>query len=316
MAAELREVSKVEIFTLQDNYIDLVIGDDSEVVQRARPQRGLDFSNSVLAEHGFSALITVAEGGQSRSILFDFGFSKQGALANATAQAVDLSGVEALVLSHGHMDHTGGFGSLVRAVGKPGIPLVVHPAVFRRPRYVRLSDSLRVDMPPFTREQAATAGVAVIETRDPYQLLDGHLLFLGEIPRRTEFERGMPNARYEENGEEKWDPIEDDTGITVHVRDKGLVVLSGCSHSGIVNTVNHARAVTGIETVYAVMGGFHLTGPALAAAIEPTTRALQGIAPRYVVPCHCTGRTATMHIEKAMPEQFILNMAGTKLAFA
>jgi 7,8-dihydropterin-6-yl-methyl-4-(beta-D-ribofuranosyl)aminobenzene 5'-phosphate synthase len=316
MTAELREVEKVEIFTLQDNYIDLVIGDDSEVVQRARPQRGLDYSNSILAEHGFSALVTVTEGGQPRSILFDFGFSEHGALMNAKGQAVDLSGVEALVLSHGHMDHTGGFGSLVQAVGKPGIPLVVHPAVFRRPRFVRLSESLRVEMPPFTREQAATAGVSIVETKDPYPLLDGHVLFLGEIPRRTEFEKGMPNARYEENGEEKWDPIEDDTGIAVHVRGKGLVVLSGCSHSGIVNTVNHARAVTGIEAVYAVMGGFHLTGPALAATIEPTTQALKKLAPKYVVPCHCTGRAATMHIEKQMPDQFILNMAGTRLTFA
>jgi 7,8-dihydropterin-6-yl-methyl-4-(beta-D-ribofuranosyl)aminobenzene 5'-phosphate synthase len=316
MTATLREVEKVEIFTLQDNYIDLVIGDDSEVVQRARPLGGLDYSNSILAEHGFSALVTVTEGDTRRSILFDFGFSEHGALTNAKGQAVDLSRVEALVLSHGHMDHTGGFGDLVRAVGKPGIPLVAHPTVFRRPRFVRLSETLRAEMPPFTREQATGAGVSIVETREPYPLLDGHLLFLGEISRRTEFEQGMPNARYEENGEEKWDPIEDDTGIAVNVRGKGLVVLSGCAHSGIVNTVNHARAVTGVETVYAIMGGFHLTGPALASVIEPTTRALQRIAPKYVVPCHCTGRAATMHIEKAMPEQFILNMAGTRLTFA
>jgi len=316
MTAALREVEKVEIFTLQDNYIDLVIGDDSEMVKRARPFRGGALRDSVLAEHGFSALVTVTDGGRARSILFDFGFSEHGALTNAQALNADLSSVEALVLSHGHMDHTGGFQSLVRAVGKPGIPLVVHPVVFRQHRFGRLGESLRVDMPPFSREQASGAGVKIIETRDPYPLLDGRLLFLGEIPRRTEFERGMPNARYEENGEEKWDPIEDDTGIAAHIKGKGLVVLSGCAHSGIVNTVNHARAVTGVDTVYAVMGGFHLTGPAFATTIEPTSRALQELAPKYVVPCHCTGRAATMHIEKAMPEQFVLNMAGTKLTFA
>jgi 7,8-dihydropterin-6-yl-methyl-4-(beta-D-ribofuranosyl)aminobenzene 5'-phosphate synthase len=170
-------------------------------------------------------------------------------------------------------------------------------------------------MPPLTRERATEAGVNVVETREPYPLLDDRLLFLGEIPRRTEYERGMPNARYEEDGEERWDPIEDDTGIAACVKGEGLVVLSGCSHSGIVNTVNHARAVTGVDAVYAVMGGFHLTGPALAAVIGPTTQALQEIAPKYVVPCHCTGRAATMHIEKAMPDQFVLNMAGTKLTF-
>jgi 7,8-dihydropterin-6-yl-methyl-4-(beta-D-ribofuranosyl)aminobenzene 5'-phosphate synthase len=126
----------------------------------------------------------------------------------------------------------------------------------------------------------------------------------------------MPNAHYEEDGEEKWDPIEDDTAVVANVKGKGLVILSGCAHSGIVNTVNHARALTGIEAVYAVMGGFHLTGPALAATIEPTTQALQKIAPTHVVPCHCTGRSATMHIEREMPGQFVLNMSGTKLTFA
>jgi 7,8-dihydropterin-6-yl-methyl-4-(beta-D-ribofuranosyl)aminobenzene 5'-phosphate synthase len=316
MTVELREVSKVEIFTLQDNYIDLVIGDDSEMIQRAKPLGGREMRNSVLAEHGFSALVTVSDGGRPRSILFDFGLSEHGALTNAEALNVDLSGVEAFVLSHGHLDHTGGFQSLVRAVGKPGIPLVAHPVVFREPRFVRLTESFRAEMPPFTRGQVSAAGVDVVETRDPYPLLDGHLLFLGEIPRRTEFERGMPNARFEENGEEKWDPIEDDTGVAAHVKGKGLVILSGCAHSGIVNTVNHARALTGVEAVYAVMGGFHLTGPTLAAAIEPTTQALKHIAPTHVVPCHCTGRDATMHIEKEMPEQFVLNMSGTKLTFA
>ena len=80
--------------------------------------------------------------------------------------------------------------------------------------------------------------------------------------------------------------------------------------------MNHARKVTGIETVYAVMGGFHLTGPGFAAAIEPTTHALKQLAPTYIVPCHCTGRKAINHMEKEMPDQFVLNMAGTKLTFA
>jgi 7,8-dihydropterin-6-yl-methyl-4-(beta-D-ribofuranosyl)aminobenzene 5'-phosphate synthase len=316
MTVELREISKIEIFTLQDNYIDLVIGDDSDMVQRARPLRGREMRNSVLAEHGFSALVSVTDGGGPRSILFDFGFSEHGALMNTRALNVDLSGVEALVLSHGHMDHTGGFKSLVQAVGKPGIELIVHPTAFRRPRFLRMKESLRVDLPPFSREQAAAAGVNIVETKDPYPLLDGQLLFLGEIPRRTEFEKGMPNARYEENGEEKWDPIEDDTAVAAYIKGKGLVILSGCAHSGIVNTVNHARELTGIETVYAVMGGFHLTGPGFATAIEPTTQALKQLAPKYVVPCHCTGRKAIMQMEKEMPDQFVLNMAGTKLTFA
>ena len=92
-----------------------------------------------------------------------------------------------------------------------------------------------------------------------------------------------------------------------------MVVLSGCAHSGIINTVQYARKLTGIDKVFAVMGGFHLTGPDYAAVIKPTTDALKEIGPRYVVPAHCTGRTAQAHIEKEMKDQFLLNMVGTRL---
>jgi 7,8-dihydropterin-6-yl-methyl-4-(beta-D-ribofuranosyl)aminobenzene 5'-phosphate synthase len=156
----------------------------------------------------------------------------------------------------------------------------------------------------------------LLETKEPYPMLDGFLLFLGEIPRKIEFEKGMPNAYYEEDGEEKWDPIDDDTAIVANVRGKGLVVLSGCAHSGIINTIGYARELTGIDKVFAVMGGFHLTGPSFAGIIEPTANALKDINPGYIVPTHCTGRNAIMYLEKEMPDKFLLNMAGTKLIFS
>jgi 7,8-dihydropterin-6-yl-methyl-4-(beta-D-ribofuranosyl)aminobenzene 5'-phosphate synthase len=126
----------------------------------------------------------------------------------------------------------------------------------------------------------------------------------------------MLKARYEEGGMEKFDPIEDDSAVVAHVKGKGLVVLSGCAHSGIVNTVAYARDVTGIEQVYAVMGGFHLTGADSEPIIGRTTEALKAIDPRYIVPTHCTGRKASMHIEREMPDRFLLNMSGTKMVFA
>ena len=142
------------------------------------------------------------------------------------------------------------------------------------------------------------------------------MLFLGEIARHNEFEKGMPNAFFEEEGREKWDPISDDTALVANVKGKGLVVLSGCAHSGIVNTVNYAREVTGVEKVHVIMGGFHLAGPAFADILEPTTQALKALEPDYIIPTHCTGREAIMHIEEKVPEAFILNMSGTKLTFA
>jgi 7,8-dihydropterin-6-yl-methyl-4-(beta-D-ribofuranosyl)aminobenzene 5'-phosphate synthase len=159
------------------------------------------------------------------------------------------------------------------------------------------------------------AGLDLVETEGPYPLLDGTFLFLGQIPRETEFEKGMPNAYFVEQGQEKFDAIEDDTAIVMNLKDKGLVVLSGCAHSGIINTVNYARKVTGVTQVHAVMGGFHLTGAHFEPFIQPTTQALKAINPAYVIPTHCTGRKAINYMENELPEKFILNMAGTKLTF-
>ena len=120
----------------------------------------------------------------------------------------------------------------------------------------------------------------------------------------------------DEDGQSKWDPIEDDSAIVAHVKGKGLIVLSGCAHSGIINTVKYAQEVTGINKIFVVMGGFHLTGADFEPVIEPTTEALKALDPEYVIPTHCTGRKAVMNIEKEMPDKFLLNMSGTRMVFA
>jgi 7,8-dihydropterin-6-yl-methyl-4-(beta-D-ribofuranosyl)aminobenzene 5'-phosphate synthase len=201
-------------------------------------------------------------------------------------------------------------------IGKGEIPLIVHPGVFKSPRYLKYGEGARIHFPRFTREMALQAGFRVLESSEPYPLLDGHVLFLGEIPRETGFEQGMPNACVEENGVEVWDRIVDDTSIVMNLKGKGLIILSGCSHAGIVNTVRYALDVTGIPRVHVVMGGFHLSGPLFEPIIDVTTEEVKKLNPAYVIPCHCTGRKAVMTMEREMPGQFILNMAGTTLTFA
>jgi len=313
MGFTINEVDRVEILTLQDNYIDIASGDSNEIIQRAMPLKGGELKNTILAEHGFSALVTITSNGESHNLLFDFGLSEFGAAFNAEALNSDLTAVEAMAISHGHPDHTGGFKELTQQLGEKGIELVVHPAVFRHPRFVKISEDFKIYFPAFTREMIQVAGLDLVETKEPYPLLDGSLLFLGEIPRETEFEQGMPNAYYEENGEEKFDSIEDDTSIVANLKGKGLVLLSGCAHSGIINTTRYAMQVTGIDKVHAVMGGFHLTGSHFEPFIDITTEALKEIDPDYVIPTHCTGRNAINHMEREMPGKFLLNMAGTKL---
>ncbi len=229
MKIKLQEVDKLEILTLQDNYIDVAAMDSTEMVHRAMPLKDGEIKNSILAEHGFSALVTVTTGSESRSILFDFGFSEHGAAYNADALDAYLSNVEALVLSHGHMDHFGGLLPLVERVGKKNLKLILHPTAFRKPRYIKVSEDFKINLPPLKKEMISKAGVAMVESKDPRLLVDGLMLFLGEVPKLTDFEKGFARMYYDEDGQSHWDPIEDDTAIVANVRGKGLVVISGCA---------------------------------------------------------------------------------------
>src|SRR5262249_5072128 len=134
------------------------------------------------------------------------------------------------------------------------------------------------------------------------------------VDRATAFERGLPN-------QEKWDGatwvpdpmIYDDQAVVLHLRDRGLVVLSGCGHAGIVNIVRYAQKLTGVERVHAVLGGFHLSGPAFEPIIGDVCAELSALAPAVIVPAHCTGWRATHTLAAAFPDAFIQNSVGTRL---
>lgn len=313
---DLKAIDCVEILTLQDNYIDMGARDSNKIIQRSGPFKGNEIKNNLLAEHGFSVLVTTHQEKDERALLFDFGFSEHATAFNVDALDGDLTIVEALALSHGHPDHAGGMKKLVEKIGKPAIPLVLHPAAFRNPRYLKAPGGFTAYFPPFTRETVETLGITLVESTDAVPILDGAAVFLGQVPRVTPFEQIAPNRFYEENGIEKQDIIEDDTSIVFNLRDKGLVIISGCAHSGIINTVSHAIDITGIEQIYAIMGGFHLSGADFDSVIQPTVDGLKEFKPHYIIPTHCTGRQAIGEIEKQMSKSFIMNMVGTKLTFA
>jgi len=180
MSITIKEVDRVEILTLQDNYIDIASGDSTEIIQRALPVKDGEIKNTILAEHGFSALVTVTSGDQSRCLLFDFGLSEFGAAHNAKTLNADLIAVEVMALSHGHRDHMGGLGKLAQVVDKKGVEFVVHPVVFRSSRYVKVTEDFKINFPAFTREMIKDAGLTLVETKEPYPLLDGSILFLGD----------------------------------------------------------------------------------------------------------------------------------------
>jgi 7,8-dihydropterin-6-yl-methyl-4-(beta-D-ribofuranosyl)aminobenzene 5'-phosphate synthase len=154
--------------------------------------------------------------------------------------------------------------------------------------------------------------IQVIEEVGPSMLVEGMILISGEVARTTTFERGFPihYARREQG----WEPdplIHDDQCAIIHVQDKGLVVVTGCGHAGIVNILRNAQALTGVQEIYAVIGGFHLNGPLFEPIIPATIAALQQINPHCLVPGHCTGWVATHQLAHAMPDAFIATSVGT-----
>ncbi len=309
-SVKLREVERVEITVLVDNYTDLLLLQSTNVVKRAPVSPPQAF----LAEHGFSCLIKTIDGSEEHVTLMDVGISGACLLHNAQLLKIDLSKVEALILSHGHFDHCWALREILPKVPK-GIPLVLHPDAFLSRRFNLPALGIQVPLPPPVENMLIEAGMEIRKIREDSTLAAGRLLVLGEIERMTEFEKGMPGAEAEIKGQWVKDPFSDDRGVAVEVKNKGLVVIGGCSHAGIINTVKYAQKVTGAPKVHAVLGGFHLTGPMLEPIIGPTIGEMKKIGPDYIVPTHCTGWKAINQFAKEMPEQFILNTVGTTYIF-
>ncbi|WP_091329085.1 MBL fold metallo-hydrolase [Geodermatophilus ruber] len=270
----------------------------------------------LVAEHGFSALVTVRRGGTTHVLLFDTGISPDGLAINTERLGVDVGTIEAVVLSHGHLDHAGGFAGLSRLRRGTSLPLAVHPLVWTHRRFA-MPGAPEWVLPTLSRAALESEGFTVVERRQPSLLLDDAVLITGEVDRTTDFERGLPFHEARSDGSWEPDPlILDEQALVVHVRGRGLVVLTGCGHAGAVNIARHALRLTGTDRLHAMLGGFHLTGAAFEPIIEPTVAAFTDLAPDVLVPAHCTGWKAQHRFAEALPEAFIPNAVGTAYAFA
>jgi 7,8-dihydropterin-6-yl-methyl-4-(beta-D-ribofuranosyl)aminobenzene 5'-phosphate synthase len=308
----LAEVDSAQVTLVMDNSIDILMA-SSDVARRFPLGPNLFQRPQPIAEHGFSALIRVKQGEKSGTVLFDTGVSRRGILDNLDALEVDAADIQAIVLSHGHADHALGLPGLVERLGRRNLPLVLHPEAYLERKLI-LPNGMELPIPPPRRADLRRERIEVIEETRPSTLIDGMILVSGEVARTTDFERGFPIHWAKRDGVWVPDPmIMDDQCAIVNVRSKGLVVVTGCGHAGIINIIEHARALTSVDTVYAVVGGFHLTGGLFEPIIPATTAALQRINPRYVMPGHCTGWSATHQLARAMPDAFIPNSVGTTL---
>lgn len=335
----IQEIDQISITILVDNSTDFLLTNSDHAIRAPLIKNDKFILPPPVAEHGFSALFNMSKYDQTdrydnnnddNIFLFDTGISENGVIHNADIFGIDFDKIDGIILSHGHFDHFAGLINILkrmasspRQTSNHNIDIFTHPDAFLR-RWEILPDGKRAKSPILDERQLQQLGAKIHKntgvTRLPSE--ESSLLAItGEIPRETRFEKGFPFQYAEDpDNENKLVPdplIKDDQAIVANVLDKGLVILTGCGHAGVINTINYTKKITGINKIHAIIGGFHLPadGGIYEAAIEPTLKELQKANPDYLVPCHCTGWKATNRIIETMPEKFIQSSVGTTFQF-
>jgi 7,8-dihydropterin-6-yl-methyl-4-(beta-D-ribofuranosyl)aminobenzene 5'-phosphate synthase len=319
----LTPVDRLEILILVDNATDMLSSTPSHVESEAaglmrRGIRMLAGKCLCCAAHGLSCLITVHHGTASHTVLFDTGPEEYSFERNVTRLGADLGSVESIILSHGHWDHAGAMllalGMIRNRNGGRKIPYYAHPGMFHS-RAVRMPNGvlrLMEDIPSV--EDLTAFGAEVIVTTEPQVMHDSMFFVSGEIPRVTSYERGFPGqVRLMEDGK-NWEADElllDERFLAVNVAGKGLVVLSACSHAGVVNVLMHARDRFPDVPLHAVMGGLHLSGPN-EAVISQTVEGLRSFDLKTIAAGHCTGWRALTALATAFGDKILAPTAVGK----
>ena len=262
-------------------------------------------------------LLTATRGASSHCVLFDSGPEDFAFERNCARLGADLGKVESIVLSHGHWDHSGAMFTALNAIrarnGKRPVPYYAHPGMFS-PRAMRLPDgALRLmdDVPAIA--DLSSLGADVVCTTEPQSFLDDMFYVSGEIPRVTPFERGLP-GQVRRTSDGQWEPDEllmDERWLAVNVKGKGIVVLSACSHAGIINVLKHARATFPEQPLHAVMGGLHLSG-VNEEIIPQTVQAMAEFSLVQIAAGHCTGWRAVAALSAAFGDKVLAPSAVGK----
>jgi 7,8-dihydropterin-6-yl-methyl-4-(beta-D-ribofuranosyl)aminobenzene 5'-phosphate synthase len=320
---DLEPVDSVTVTTLMDNVTDVFMPDQGPArrapvdIGGRRPASTMesgDAPEALLAEHGFSVLVTVTKNGRQHRVLFDTGTSPDGVVQNMRRLDVDPTDIEVIVCSHGHFDHTTGLDGLIRRLGgSVNLPVLIHPHFWRR-RRVSLPGREPLEIPTTSRSALISAGFEIVEERQPSFLFEQSVLVTGEVARGTGYEPGFPPQQAWLDGSWQPDPLVlDDQALVVDIKDKGLLVITGCGHAGVVNICRYARRLTKDRPLHAVIGGFHLNGPIFEPLIPRVIDDLSALNPQVVVPAHCTGWRAQHAMGARLPGAFIPNTVGTRV---
>lgn len=298
---------KVEITVLVDNSVDIFLP-SSEVAQYPGPGK----ASQLWAEQGLSLWIKVSEGKKKAKILYDFGRSNKVLLHNAKILGLDLEEIDFMVLSHGHVDHYGSLSKIIRKTDEE-CKLIVHPEAPRRKRYIRLNDGSYAGPWKMSRSLFQEFRSRIITNAHSSDLGLG-LHISGEIEKRNDFEKGMPNAFMEVEKELVHDGIEDDQSLFIELEGKGVIVLTGCCHAGVVNTLSSAQRMFPGQRIYALIGGFHLNN-VKEIQMKKTLEFLLQLDLRYVSGMHCTGYYAQKVLMEKFQGQWIPSTVGAKITF-
>nr|WP_319540459.1 MBL fold metallo-hydrolase [uncultured Methanospirillum sp.] len=305
---KLLSVDHLEVTVLADNYTDMFLTQDTVFCRRPKvlPPKAL------LAEHGFSCILKVKRDGISQSILLDAGVNPACINHNAKLLGIDLSSLNSIIISHGHPDHFLGLLQILTSIPKK-IQVMVHPDAFLEKRLNNHTGPVHLFKLDETELESRSA---IVEKNSAPKIIgEGQILLTGEINQMTSFEKGFPGAEILRNGTWNLDSFKDEQSLVIHVKEKGLVIISGCAHTGIINTIYHASQITGIDKIHAVLGGFHLTGPLFEHVIQPTIDEMKQIKPEVIIPMHCTGWSVINRFMTEMPDRCLLNTVGSTYLF-
>ncbi len=260
------------------------------------------YDSPYLGQHGISFLLTAERDGVVKNILVDVAQDSAALIENINRMQIAISCIDAVVLTHCHYDHTRGVAKILREIGGKDIPVIAHPDIFRThfisDPYLRSIGIMDGDR----REDIESSGGILYLTGNSLEIMLG-LISTGEVERITDFEEVGMSLFTIENGQVKGDLMKDDISVVANVREKGLVIVTGCSHAGIVNIIQQSIKLTGTKKIHGIIGGFHLI-EASEERIQKTALALKKFNPDWVYAGHCTGFRAQVELYNIFKERF------------
>jgi 7,8-dihydropterin-6-yl-methyl-4-(beta-D-ribofuranosyl)aminobenzene 5'-phosphate synthase len=304
-------VDKLTIWVLADNFYDTMRA-DTRITKRYRSVPG----KTISAQHGLSYYVETVVDGKARTCMFDYGVEPTGVMNNISLLGIDIGKTNAFGLSHGHWDHYLGAVDILRQHQSriaAGTPFYVGEEAFNRRYSLRPNTTEAADLGQLMKEDIEKLGLKVVELNKPAQIIPG-AYFTGNIERLTSYEKIPASLQIKRGEKPEQDDMRGEQALFFNVKGKGLVVISGCAHAGIVNTVKQAQKVSGTDKLHAVMGGFHLIN-AKPELIQSTVADIKAMKPDNIVGTHCTGFRAMVALSREMPAEFTINTAGTKYTF-